>query len=182
MGRTWDITLPYTDPATGGPLNWNGVDQYDHPLWSWEHNKVITDLDRTVGNIKLNYKLFKWIGLTYQAGVNTLVQRRQQIIDKYSRAYSGDGAIIEDDVWTQEIESNLLAQINHKFGSSFDINATFGHNVNQRTIDQQAYLGRGIISSGIYDLDNTQNVVPYGGTYSRRRIVGVFWRYYVWIS
>ena len=52
--------------------------------------------------------------------------------------------------------------------------AVLGHNVNQRTTNRQAYNGTIIISPGIYDIDNTRDVVAYGGTYSQRRLWAVF--------
>ena len=33
MGRTWDTSLPFEDPVTGGPVFFVG-NQADHPLWS----------------------------------------------------------------------------------------------------------------------------------------------------
>ena len=72
LGRTWDTSLPYTDPATGGPINWNGNSQYDHPLWSWEHNKVTTASDRIAANTNLSYDIFDFLNVNYRLGVNVL--------------------------------------------------------------------------------------------------------------
>ena len=159
---------------TGEPLQHNGRGQFDNPLWSWEHNKVITDMDRIVGSLNLSYYITDWLNASYQLGVNTFIQRRQQIIDKLSRGYQGLGAIIDDDVWQQEIESNFLLTFSKQFGSGLDLKAIVGHNVNQQTLDNQAFRGIEIVSDGIYDLDNTNNVIPFGGTYSRSRLVGAF--------
>jgi TonB-linked SusC/RagA family outer membrane protein len=174
LGRAWDYSLGYTHPVTGEPLQHNGRGQFDNPLWSWEHNRVITDMDRIVGTANLSYNLTDWLNASYQIGVNTFIQRRQQIIDKMSRGYQGLGAIIDDDVWQQEIESNFLLTFSRQLGSGIDFKAILGHNVNQRTQDQQAYRGIEIVSPGIYDLDNTNSVIPFGGGYERRRIVGAF--------
>jgi TonB-linked SusC/RagA family outer membrane protein len=174
LGRAWDYSLGYTHPVTGEPLQHNGRGQFDNPLWSWEHNKVITDMDRIVGSTNLSYNLTDWLNASYEIGVNTFIQRRQQIIDKMSKGYGGLGGIIDDDVWQQEIESNLLLTFSRQFGSGIDFKAILGHNVNQRTLDQQAFRGVKIVSPGIYDLDNTNDVIPYGGGYERRRIVGAF--------
>ncbi len=174
LGRAWDYSLPYTDPVTGGPIQHNGPGQFDNPMWSWEHNKVITDMDRIVGTINLSYNFTDWLNASYEIGVNTFIQRRQQIIDKESRGYQGLGAIIDDDVWQQEIESNFLLTFNKQFGSGIDFKAILGHNVNQQTLDEQAFRGIQIVTPGIYDLDNTNSVIPFGGLYQRQRLVGAF--------
>lgn len=174
LGRTWDMSLPYTDPVTGENLTPNGPGQFDNPLWSWEHNKVITNMDRIIGSANIGYDFTDWLSFSYQLGVNTLMQRRQQIVDQGSRAYAGEGAIIDDDIWSQEIESNLLLTIDKDISEDLNIRTILGHNVNQRTTDRQAYIGTVMRVPGIYDLDNTINVSPFGGDFTERRLYGVF--------
>ena len=174
LGRVWDMSLPYTHPVTGENLTPNGPGQFDHPLWSWEHNKVITNMDRLIGSANLGYDFTDWLSISYQIGFNTLVQRRQQIVDQGSRAYSGNGAIIDDDIWSQEIESNLLLTIDKDLSDDLNIRTILGHNVNQRTTDRQGFIGTEFRVPGIYDLDNTINVAPFGGDYEQRRLYGMF--------
>jgi len=173
LGRAWDMDLPYEDPATGGPLFMVGG-QADNPLWSWKHNQVISDMDRTVGGLNITYPITDWLSASYQFGVNTLVLRRKQIVDIGSRAYDGVGAIITDNVWSQEIESNFLLTAERDITPDLNIKVVAGHNVNQFTRDRQALRGRQIISPGIYDLDNTAQVAPFGGDYMQRRLWAVF--------
>lgn len=173
LGRTWDMSLPYTHPRTGESLTPNGS-QFDHPLWSWEHNKAVENSNRVVAGLSLGYDFADWLSVSYRVGVNTFTMRRQQITDIGSRAYEGQGAIIDDDVWSQEIESTLLLTFQKDLNSDFNLTAHIGHNMNQFTLDRQAFFGQGIITPGIFDLDNTRDVVSFGGEYARNRIVGVF--------
>jgi len=173
LGRAWDMNLPYENPVTGGPLFMVGS-QADNPLWSWKHNQVTSDMDRTVGNISLTYPINDWLSVSYQIGVNTLVLRRKQITDIGSRAYNGVGAIITDNVWSQEIESNFIITAERNLTDDLNLKVVAGHNVNQSTTDRQAYRGRTIISPGIYDVDNTATVTPFGGDYSQRRLWAMF--------
>jgi len=86
-------------------LNWFYLQEYN--------GKLILRFDDTDPKNKIPIKEayewiiedIDWLNVSYKFGVNTLVQRRQQVIDKYSRGYGGQGGIIDDDVWRQEIRS-----------------------------------------------------------------------------
>jgi len=171
LGRTW-IMEPYTR-LDGGPLQQNGQ-QYDNPLWSWEHNQVTTNMDRVNANIGLSYDLTSWLTASYKIGVNTFIQSRMQVVDIGSRGYEGLGGIVQDNYRSDELESNFILTSNFDITDKLSVTALVGHNLNQRTTDRQAYQGKIMIVPGIYDIDNTQNVIPYGGVYTNRRLIGVF--------
>lgn len=65
MARNWNTSLPYVHPVTGFSVIPNSG--WDHPLWSWEHDQIITNTNRTVANINVGYILmnlslhhFRW--------------------------------------------------------------------------------------------------------------------------
>ncbi len=173
LGRTWDTSLPYTNPTTGGPVFFNTLG-VDHMLWSWENNGIESTVDRFVANINAGYDITDNLNVTYKIGVNTFVDRRLQIWNIGSTAFGGAGSVLKDDIYFQEIESNLLVTYTKDINEDFNVRAVVGHNVNQRTTDRQQVQGQGIISPGIFDIDNTSSVVPTGGGFSRRRLYGVF--------
>jgi TonB-linked SusC/RagA family outer membrane protein len=174
LGRTWDMSLPYEDPATGYPVSTN-PSQYDHPLWSFKHNTVSTVTDRTVAGLNLAYNVTSWLNLSYQIGYNNFSLSRQEVTDIGSRAAAGLGQIIEDSYRKSIIESNFLVTLAHSLGQNFSLKAVLGHGVFQGTAERQAYLGSTIISPGIYDIDNTQDVVTLTpGDYERKRLWSLF--------
>ena len=173
LGRTWDMTLPYENPTNGYPVSTN-PSQYDHPLWSDKHNTINTLTDRTVAGINFGYNVTNWLNLSYQLGFNNIALNRKQVTDIGSRAAAGTGQIVEDNFNKRELESNFLITFAKSLGQDISVKAVFGHNVNQRTSNRQAYNGSIIISPGIYDIDNCQNVVPYGGDYEQRRLWALF--------
>jgi TonB-linked SusC/RagA family outer membrane protein len=173
LARSWDMSLPWEDPKTGKPVSTN-PSQYDHPLWSDYHNTIGTLTDRTVAGINLDYNIASWFNVSYMLGFNNIQLNRKEVTDIGSRAAAGTGRIIEDSYNKRELESNFLMTFAKSIGQDFSLKAVLGHNVNQRTTNRQAYSGSIIISPGIYDIDNTQDVVPYGGDYSQRRLWAVF--------
>lgn len=171
LGRTW-IMDPY-EKLDGSPLQPNGK-QFDNPLWSWKHNKVTTGMDRIVGNIGLSYDINSWLSASYNAGVNKYIQNRKQVIDIGSRGYEELGGIVLDDYAFTELESNFILKFENYVTDKISVKAIVGHNVNQRSSDRKLFQGKEIIVPGIYDLNNTKNVIPYGGGITKRRIIGAY--------
>lgn len=175
LGRTWDMSLPYEHPITGGPLNWNGVAQYDHPLWSMKHNTITTYVDRIVFNLGLSYAINDFLNVSATFGSNTYSMRRQEIIDIGSRTYDGLGALTDDDARTNEIEGTFLLAFNKDIAKDIHLDASAGFSLNQRNQDRQSFFGTNLVAPGIFDLDNANVVVPNGGTYYLRRLYGAFY-------
>ena len=174
LGRTWNTDLPFENPSNGQSIFFN-TNAIDHPLWSWKHNGMDERTDRIGAKMSLGYDITDNINVTYVIGTNQYTTGRQLVWDIGSTGYSRQGAIINDDISFEEIESNLLLTFDDDISNDFSLRATVGHNLNQRTVDRQAVLGTQIISPGIYDIDNTNTLVPNGGIYSKRRLIGAFY-------
>jgi hypothetical protein len=174
LARNWDMDLPYTNPQTGGTVFHIGVGQADNPLWSWENNTITTNMERIVANAAVEYDLFDWLNLKYQLGANTYIQRRQEIRNLGGRSYGGVGAIRNDDVWQQEIESNLLATFSTSLTPELVLKAVAGQSFNQRTFQRYAVQGMNMISPGIYSIMNTTDLEPLSNYYEQRRLNAVF--------
>lgn len=170
IARNW-IMVPY-ERVDGGTLTPNHP-QFDNPLWSWKHNQVITDMDRIVANIGLEYDITSWMKLSYKVGANKLQQFRKQIVDIGSRGYETLGGIVTDDYEFSELESNFLLTFNKDINDKLNFTAVVGNSVNQRQSDRRVFQGKKLTVPGIYDMNNTQNVIPFGGGISNRRLIGL---------
>lgn len=171
LGRTWDLTLPYED-ANGASVIPNGG--WDHPLWSWKHNQIITDVNRTVANVNFAYDFNSHINMKYQLGVNKYDLARKEITDKGSRAAAGLGRVKTEDYSSEEIESTLVLNFNYDLNKDLNLNFLIGNNVNQQSFHDVGYTGTNLIADGIFTVNNTANVVSDFDLISRKRIVGVF--------
>ena len=173
LGRTW-IMDPYENPVTGAPMQPNG-DQFDNPLWSWKHNQILTDMKRIVGNVSFVYDVNDWFNISYRFGFNNFRQDRSERVDIGSRAteFGKKGGITEDNYEKMEIESQLFLNFDRKINEDFKVSGLVGLNHNQRKTDRQAYRGYTFVVPGIYDIDNTEDVITYGGDFTKRRLMGL---------
>lgn len=172
-GRNWDIQgQPYENPSTKGQVFFLGSTA-DNPYWSTKNNGIRSNVDRIIANVNANYDLRDWLNVSYRIGINSYTDRRKEVTRKGSVG-SNLGQIILDDYYFQEIESTLLLTVNKNITPDITFKAIAGHNINQRTYDQQSIKGVGAIAFDIDDIDNYNNVTRNGGDYQRRRLYGVF--------
>lgn len=179
-GRNWDITgQPYEDPNTKAQVFFLG-DAADNPYYSAKYNGLRSEVNRVAANVTAGYDITSWLSADYRIGINTYTDRRKEVTRKGSVGAAGIGQIILNDIYFQEIESTLMLTGEKSFSEDFSLKAILGTNVNQRTGDNQRVRGVGAIAFDIDDIDNFNDVTPYGSGstaipgYYRSRLIGVF--------
>ncbi|URC13172.1 SusC/RagA family TonB-linked outer membrane protein [Flavobacterium sp. B183] len=173
LARNWDLNLPYIDPVTGGSVTPNGT-QFDHPLWSWQHDQIITNTDRIVAGINLNYTLNDNISASYRAGINKYSLARTQVRDLASRANNGLGNLLADNYVNQDIESTFLLNFNYELNENFKLATIVGNNVLQNEYSRLANEGREFIVPNIFTFKNVKSIANLTDERAMKRNVGVF--------
>ncbi|WP_374174060.1 SusC/RagA family TonB-linked outer membrane protein [Flavobacterium tructae] len=173
LARNWDLNLPYVDPVTGGSVTPNGT-QFDHPLWSWQHDQIITNTDRIVAGINLNYTLNDNISASYRAGINKYSLARTQVRDLASRANNGLGNLLADNYVNQDIESTFLLNFNYELNENFKLATIVGNNVLQNEYSRLVNEGREFIVPNIFTFKNVKSIANLTDERAIKRNVGVF--------
>lgn len=177
IARNWDMSIPYQNPVDLGSEFHVARGQADNPFWSYKNAGVLSDVNRITAGVDFNYDVNDWLNLSYKIGMNSYNQNITDFIRPGSTGPSsnpGAGRVVEDYARFEEIESNFIVSFNPEINEDFSFRALVGHNVNQRTTDRQAYSGIGYVTFDIDDIDNTNEVTPFGGNFTRRRLFGVF--------
>ncbi len=172
LARNWDFNLPYVDPTDGSSVTPN--DGYDHPLWSWEHDRIVTNTNRTVAGINLNYKFTDNISASYRVGINKYSLDRTEIRDIDSRANGGLGSITTDNYTNEDLESTLLFTFNYKLSDAFGLEAILGNNVLQNKSSRIAFLGNELVLPDLFTMRNTKDVSNLLDAGDMKRNVGAF--------
>ena len=172
--RNWDFSLPYEHPVTGASVTPN-VGQFDHPLWSWEHDQIVTNTYRTVGGLNLSYVFNKNISAAFRTGLNRYTLDRTQIRDLYSRADGGLGSLLNDKFINEDIESTLLVNLDYTLTDNFTVKSILGANFLQNNSSRMAFFGKQYKVPDVYTFGNTidvSNLADYGST---KKNVGLFY-------
>lgn len=172
LARNWDFNLPYEDPVTGASVIPNTG--YDHPMWSWKHDQITTNTQRTVAGINFSYAFNDNISASYRLGVNKYNLERREIRDLLSRADQGVGSITIDNFSNEDIESTLLINFDYKLTESIGFKGLLGHNVFQNSTTRTAYYGREFAVPDVFSLRNTKTVTNLADGTTRARRMGVF--------
>ena len=174
LTRSLDLQgLPHQDPVTRGPVLAWLTNQADNPLWSVENAIYKSRVDRVVGNIGLSYAFKDWLSLTYNGGVNTYTDTRTSTIRPGSLANYGISQVIEDNLQNTELNQTVLLNFNKNLTEDISLTASVGQDINARKFDGKSYLGTGIITFGIDNIENTTEKSTYGYAYSERRLMGL---------
>jgi TonB-linked SusC/RagA family outer membrane protein len=175
QGRNWDLQgQPYQNPVTNGSIYFVDVSQSDNPIWSTKNAGLESNTDRYVASFNIGYNIKEWLNVTWRAGVNGYNQQTKDWFRPGSRGAGGSGQVTNMNVRFQELQSDLLLTFNKDLSPDLNLRAILGHGFNQRVTENQAYQGTGYVDFYINDIDNTNAVIPIGGNYSKRRIVGVY--------
>ncbi len=173
LARNWDLNLPYVHPVTGASVTPNGV-QFDHPLWAWEHDQIITNTNRVVAGINLGYKINDHISASYRVGMNKYTLGRKEIRDLQSRADGGLGSLTTDDFTNEDIESTLLLNFEYKLTDDVGFNGILGNNVLQNTTTRVTNVGKQFKLPNIFTLNNVIDISNAFDMRDQRRNAGVF--------
>ncbi len=173
-GRNWDISgQPIEDPVTHANVFFLG-DAADNPYYSAKYNGLRSEVNRIAANLNAGYDITDWLNVSGRLGINTYNDRRKEVTKRGSVGAAGIGQLITDDITYEEIESNLLLTADRALSENFSLRAIVGFNVNQRTGENQQVKAVNSVAFEIDDIDNFNDVTPFGGTYFRRRLLGGF--------
>jgi TonB-linked SusC/RagA family outer membrane protein len=174
LGRNWNLQgEPFENPLTRESIFFIARTQATNPYWAVKYDGFETRENRITGNLNFSYDINDWLSVNYRIGLTNFSQQNQEWFRPGGRAVGGLGQITDDYVNFTEIESFLMLNFNKELSEDITLKAFIAHNLNQRTTDQQVYVGTELIDFDIIDIDNTTNVLNGGGAYQRRRIIGL---------
>jgi len=173
LGRTWDLSIPFTNPITGGSVIPNAG--YDHPLWSWKNDQISTESNRIVTNLSIGFPINNNISASFRVGYNKYNLDRRQIRHPQSRASALTGGTLTlDSAIIEDLESTFLLNFDYELTDDLDLSAIAGFNTLQNSFKRDATLGTTFALPDIYTMANTITVSNLLDSFSRKRSVGAF--------
>lgn len=175
FGRNWDVQgQPFQNPVDNGSEFFIGRATANNPYWAVKNSGIRSRVDRYVAAFNLAYDFNDWLNLSYRIGINGFGQTQFEF-QRPNGAGNPLGTMTTMDVFTDEINSDLIVTASHDINEDFSIRALAGWNVNQRTSKVRAVDGVGYVVFGIDEITNLNDLTPNPiSGYSRRRLFGFY--------
>lgn len=147
-------------------------DWQNNPYWVTNKNTFSNEIDRLYGNVQLDYLPFSWLTVQGRLGTDMYREWRRQIIAKGSSG-NENGRFADDNLWNQEMNSDLMATITKEIFDDLELKVILGHNVNQRSYRRMSNEAQELEVDGLYNYPNASTNTPT--QYSEiRRLWGVY--------
>jgi TonB-linked SusC/RagA family outer membrane protein len=150
----------------------------DNPRWSLAHNDFSEMNDRVIGNLHLNYKLFDFLTLNYQIGIDYTANHQKEVYELGSGNTGGrtsppSGGQITDFAYLQRQYNSNLSLIFDKTINDFNISGTLGNEIYDIYSREFSITGTGFDIGGFHNLDNTSAQTEYEYV-TKRRVAGLY--------
>ena len=160
---------PYLNPSTqfhSSPTNQNpttpqGPHSWNNPYWVLYEMNHEQSLNRTYGNIKLDYKPTSWSTVSYNIGGDFTSDSRLDILPIGTYRDGGAGRTFQYQNNRFEWDANLIASFDMIKAVGLPAKITLGHTLNSRKSKTLKNLGetQGVIN--YYQMENYQSVTVF---------------------
>ncbi|MGK7393916.1 MAG: SusC/RagA family TonB-linked outer membrane protein [Candidatus Cyclobacteriaceae bacterium M3_2C_046] len=150
---TFDNSYLYQWP-NGKQRTYRGGGGYDNPYWTVNKNRYIDRVNRLIGFAQLDYQTNDWLSFTYRFGLDNWNKDVKNYFEIGS-ADSPEGYNLDENEFSTDINSDLMMNINTKFGQDWDFGLLLGHNIYQSTVESTSAEAFGLQSLEFYNIANT---------------------------
>ncbi|MEE9372898.1 MAG: SusC/RagA family TonB-linked outer membrane protein [Saprospiraceae bacterium] len=140
--------------------NYRGGGGYDNPYWIINKALGVEDVNRTFGNVNVEYQFNNWATVGVNVGYDLTSDSRKQDFEIGSRTNT-TGRIRLDEFNTQQFDYVFTlvgnGQVNDDFGVSYLLGANiFSYNNNRTNV-----IGTGLVFPGFLDISNATQVTSF---------------------
>ena len=152
-----------------------------NPYYVLNNQKNDNTVDRFLTTISLDYQALKWLGFTARVGNDYATDARYERRRRFAVTDGGqndgqhfDGLYSEDIYRTNDLNTDLIAHIDHNFKHDVGLHFLVGNNINQRSVKNTYASTNGLVIPDFYNLKNSEGRPIVENRTSLRRLVGVY--------
>ncbi|MBG6236504.1 TonB-linked SusC/RagA family outer membrane protein [Pedobacter sp. CAN_A7] len=171
-----------------------------NPRYLAETNRFSDDVLRLIGSANASYQPFKWLNLSYRAGIDTYRDNRlntapgfqglvgeRLVEDNGTAAFPGEGLVNNYNGTFRSINSTFIASLTHTVSKDLSGTLRLGHDLYNRKTYNTSMEGSDLTVYNWYSLSNAKFLT---GTTDREsyRLMGIFgelslnWREYLYLT
>ena len=143
--------------APQGPHSWN------NPYWVLFEMMQRQELNRSYGNVKLDYKPIDWATISYNIGADYSFDKRLDILPIGTYRNGGIGRMFRNLNNSLEWDANFIVTIDGNTLLGYPTKITVGHNLNSRSSSTIKNLGNEQIVPNYFQMENfaSQSITEY---------------------
>ena len=163
---TFDNSFGYRF-ADGSQRTYRGGGGYDNPYWTSNEISYDEDVNRLIGNMNVNFFATDWMSFTYKIGTDWYSQRYKDYFEIGSNNWP-DGLLRNRQIYSQDINSDLLMNITRDLTPDIGFDLTLGNNIYQRAWTWTQGNANGLTIMDWNNLANTSDLVATEANYKKR--------------
>jgi TonB-linked SusC/RagA family outer membrane protein len=154
--------------ADGTQRTYTGVNgTYNNPYWTVNEQAFKDKNDRFVGNTFLKAKVFDWLSVSYNIGIDWYVRRFQETTNWNSQG-NLTGYLRERSEFHSLFNSDLIVSVNKKILEDLNFNLNLGQNMFQQNYKYLTAYTADLSVPNVYNVDNTSKQTAGEGTTNYR--------------
>ena len=157
------------------PANTTDDRVYDNPFWVINEDRNTSDVNRAIGNFDISWDALRWLNVKYTLGADYSSDQRIEGLPPQSAGDALTGQIWQGNYDNLQIDHNLVATAQKRWGDGLATTLTLGQNLNSRDLRQVQAKGTTYIDPDLFTLNNTvsSNLQPQNYS-SLVRVAGYF--------
>ncbi len=151
---------------------------YDNPYWAVNKNYSTDEVNRIIGYANLQYELFPFMNISYKLGIDQYSDTRKSRVGIVpapgpDKPIINPGNVDYDNIFSKNLNSDLLITFNKELNSNFYIDGVIGHNYFWENYRRVSFDGNELSVPNFYHISNAtpgnaEEIV------SRRRVAGLY--------
>lgn len=160
--------------AFRNPLGRRTNSIYDNPRWMMNNITSKSNVNRTLGNLKLEYNPLSWLNVLVRGGWDYYSDRREDFFDALSAGDGNGGAFIKQDLNYLQLNGDLIIRGSWNLKGKTTLNALVGSNLNDVKTDQISTDSRTFINPFAPPQLNNAETSTVNNSFSNVRRVGYY--------
>ena len=137
--------------------NYRGGGGYDNPYWIINNALGFEDVDRTFGNIKVDYQFDPWFNVGVNIGYDLTNDIRKQEFEIGSRT-NASGAVRHDEFTVKQFDNYLNITGNGNLNDDIGLSYLVGANAFSFNNHWTQIIGNGLVFPGFIDISNATSL------------------------
>ncbi len=150
-----------------------------NPIYDSEFETYVDDVNRTIGNINLNYRPLDWLNVQYRIGVDYFSDQRTEIspgpvgIPGEAVLNGSQGRIAETRISSRDFNSTLNITLSKDITDDLSATLRVGNDIFDRNRNTVIAAGSEFVIPQFFQLGNTTNP-SQGQNIQQQRLIGVY--------